>query len=106
MANCGCKGSTCSCRVVAGSNVKITGIGDANRPIRIDALPLSLSPQNSSTIDIFLTGSGSQEDPWVARAELSALALSGKWSKWSGTQAAYDALGSWDVNTLYMILES
>lgn len=105
MANCGCKGLTCGCKVVAGRNARVSGNGDTQRPYRIDALPVSLSVQNSSTVDLDLTGTGTAADPWIVTAEVSPSAFDGKWSMWSGTQAEYDALGSVNEQTLYVILE-
>lgn len=33
-----------------------------------------------------------------------AAAIAGRWIKWTGTQAEYDALGTYDDNTLYVVV--
>lgn len=38
-------------------------------------------------------------------ANLVAFSEMGLWAKWSGTQVQYDALGTYDSNTLYVIKE-
>lgn len=40
MPRCGCSGSSCSCSVVSGPGVTVTGVGSADRPYSISAAPL------------------------------------------------------------------
>lgn len=105
MARCGCSGSTCGCRVTAGHGVEVRGAGSIDNPYVIDAYPLSITVQDSSSIDLTLTGTGTPSDPYVISGEVAGPGIDGKWDKWSGTQAEYDALGSTDPDTLYLIIE-
>ena len=102
---CGCQGDSCSCKIVAGRGTRIQGSGNLNNPYVIDSYPMALIVQDSSTVDLTLDGTGTEGDPWVVSAEVSGSVATGRWASWSGTQAAYDALGSWDNGTLYIILE-
>ena len=102
-SKCGCSGNSCSCKVIAGRGVKVRGTGAQNNPIVIDAFPLSLSVQDSTSVDMTLTGTGTQADPWIISANVSDLGVAGKWKMWSGTQVAYDAIVTKDNQTLYAI---
>jgi len=102
-SKCGCAGNSCSCKFVAGRGVRLRGSGAQNNPIVIDAYPMSLAVQDSTTIDLTLTGDGTQGNPWSIKADLIGSSVATKWQMWSGTQAAYDALPTKDVNTLYAI---
>ena len=102
-SKCGCAGNSCSCKVIAGRGAKVRGTGAQNNPIVIDALPMSLAPQDSSTINVTITGSGSVSDPWKVKGDVIGSFLADKWGLWVGTQTEYDALLAWDDNTLYVI---
>jgi len=103
MAKCGCKGSSCSCKVVAGRGARVTGAGTGSNPIVVEAFPMALAVQNSGTVAITLSGTGTEADPSTVSADLIGPAITGKWGLWRGTQAEYNALGSYDANTLYFI---
>lgn len=103
MARCGCSGGSCGCKVVAGHGVQVRGTGTADNPYAIDAFPLSITVQDSSSIDLTLTGSGTPSDPFIISGEVDGPSIAGKWASWSGTQVEYDALGSYDPDTLYLI---
>lgn len=103
MARCGCSGSACGCKIVAGHGVEVRGTGSNDNPYIIDAYPLSITVQDSSTIDLTLTGTGVTGDPFVISADIAGPGIDGRWKRWVGDQAAYDALGSWDSDTLYLI---
>jgi hypothetical protein len=100
---CGCSGSSCSCKVIAGRGARVRGSGSQNDPIVIDALPLSLAVQDSVTVDMSLTGTGVEADPYIISAAVEEGVYDGKWTRWSGTQTAYNALGVYDAETLYLI---
>lgn len=102
-SKCGCAGNSCSCKVIAGRGAKVRGTGAQNNPIVIDALPMSLAVQNSPTVNMVLTGTGSQADPWSITAHVAPSLDASKWGMWLGTQTEYDALGVYDQNTLYGI---
>lgn len=102
-SKCGCAGNSCSCKVIAGRGARVRGTGAQNNPIVIDALPMSLAEQDSTTVNITITGTGSVADPWKIRADVSATLMADKWGFWVGTQAEYDALLAWDDHTLYGI---
>jgi len=50
-----------------------------------------------------LTGTGTEADPSTVSATVIGSAITGKWGLWRGTQAEYNALGTYDANTLYFI---
>jgi len=39
MARCQCAGSSCSCSVVSGSGINVSGVGSANQPYVIESVP-------------------------------------------------------------------
>lgn len=69
MARCGCSGSSCSCLIVAGSGVEVSGSGIESNPYVIDVVGSdiagTLAVQDTATIDLTRTGSGSSADPYV-----------------------------------------
>ena len=106
MANkCGCSGSSCSCKIVAGRGTRVSGSGNINNPYVIDAFPMSLIVMDTASINLSISGSGLESDPWVVSADAQPGILDGYWKMWQGTQDEYDALGSYDDDTLYVILE-
>lgn len=72
MARCGCGGSSCSCKVIAGTGIKVTGNGSALQPFVVEALSSSITSllevDNTATINMTLLGSGTTADPYVLRA--------------------------------------
>ena len=67
--NCNCSGSTCGCQVMAGTGIAVTGIGTAADPFVITntgaSLAQALSVQDTSTLDLVKTGSGTNLDPTI-----------------------------------------
>lgn len=106
MAKCGCSGNSCSCKIVAGRGTRVTGSGNLNNPYTIDAFPMSLTVQDTPSINLTLTGTGLLSDPWTITGELTDDFLSGYWLRWVGTQAEYDALVTYDDQTMYIIIEA
>lgn len=102
MARCGCNGS-CSCKLIAGRGAQVTGSGSISDPYVISSFPMSLSVLDTPTVNLTLTGDGSQGNPWTISGVASGSAYDSKWVRWSGTQSEYDALGSYDGSTLYLI---
>lgn len=102
MPRCG-QTDGCASTIVAGRGTRVTGSGRTGDPIRIDAYPLAIQVQNSSTITLSLTGTGVEGDPLVLSATADGTELEDKWKVWSGTQAEYDALGTYDDTTRYAI---
>lgn len=79
---CGCAGGSCSCSVIGGSGVNVTGIGTAADPFvvvaEIDQLSGPIQFNDSSTIDFTVSGDGTPSDPLVVTASIvaqTALAL-------------------------------
>lgn len=103
MARCGCSGSTCGCKVVAGHGVVIRGSGSTISPYVVDAYPLSLEVQDSTSIDLHKTGSGTPGDPYILSADITESGFDSRWQRWEGTQTEYNALGAYDTTTLYLI---
>ena len=70
-----------------------------------EAFPMTLAVQNSSTVALTLTGTGTEADPSTVSAEMVGSATaSGKWGRWSGTQAEYDALGTYSDLVFYLVV--
>lgn len=103
MGKCGCSGDSCSCKIVAGRGTRVSGSGNINNPYVIDAYPMSLTVLDSTTIDLSLTGSGLESDPWIITAEVADGFFDDFWKMWSGTQEEYDDLEDYDDGTLYII---
>lgn len=79
MAKCGCGssgGGSCSCRIVGGSGIIVTGAGTDTSPYVVVASGQNIAgtivAEDSSTVELSRTGSGSTGDPYVLRAELTA----------------------------------
>ena len=102
-SKCGCAGNSCSCKVIAGRGAKVHGTGAQNNLIVIDALPMSLAVSPTGTVLMSLTGNGSQSSPWILEANVSTAILDETWNVWVGTQSQYNALGTYDQQTLYGI---
>lgn len=64
MARCGCSGGACSCVIVSGDGVVVTGTGSAGDPYVVTAVPLVFEPGDGITI----TGTGTLGDPYVISA--------------------------------------
>lgn len=71
MGKCGCDGATCACRVIAGTNVRVTGSGSALNPLVISA-DVGLTTRDSSTVGLTLLGEGNTSNPWILEADLTA----------------------------------
>lgn len=71
MANC-CGQSTCACILNAGAGIEVTGVGTANDPYVITSTVTDLSAflqvNDTPTIDLILTGTGTIGDPLSLRA--------------------------------------
>lgn len=64
VARCGCS-NTCSCSVVAGAGVTVTGVGSTTDPYVISGAAGSFTASDTSTVDHTLTGAGTLSDPYV-----------------------------------------
>lgn len=102
----GCGGQNCACKIVSGTRTRVSGNGNTNNPYVVDAYPVSLVVSNTGTVELTLSGAGTDADPWVVTADLATGALDAFWQAWSGTQAAYNALGSYDTSVLYLITDA
>lgn len=67
--NCNCAGSTCGCKIIAGTGISILGIGTAAEPFQIvntgAQLASALAVTDTSTLNLTLAGSGTNVDPSV-----------------------------------------
>lgn len=72
MPRCDCAGAQCSCVVIGGSGVTVTGAGSVSNPYIVDAdpqLPLRLRVTDTSTVDMHAVGNGTEDDPLVLSAD-------------------------------------
>lgn len=59
-----CCGSTCACKMEAGTHMVITGTGSAQDPFILSS-DVDLTVQDNTTFDMSLSGSGTTVDPWI-----------------------------------------
>ena len=69
MARCGCSGTTCSCRVIGGGQVVVTGSGSAANPY-IVSVESAITVADTGTLDLSITGSGTSGDPYVLSGDV------------------------------------
>lgn len=76
MARCRCQSENCTCSVRAGTGISISGSGSPSDPWTISAPPSAagtLRVEDTFTIDLVLSGAGTQDDPYVLRANASSI---------------------------------
>ena len=81
MPSCGCAGNVCSCLIVAGDGISVTGTGTSANPYIVDATSSTISGllrvTDTPTLDLTLGGAGSDADPYnisgVVRVALTQL---------------------------------
>jgi hypothetical protein len=59
-----CSGASCACAIQAGAHAVITGTGSATDPFVFNA-DIGLSPASSTDFNVSMSGSGTDEDPWL-----------------------------------------
>lgn len=69
MAKCGCAGSGCSCNIVAGRGVSLRGVGSISNPFVLEVEPVSFQVTDTPSVNLSLSGSGIEADPYVLSAE-------------------------------------
>lgn len=74
MARCGCSSGTCSCSIVAGEGIVVSGAGSAANPYEISIGDVDLGGAfqviDSDTLNLTLTGEGNQANPFVLSGEV------------------------------------
>lgn len=77
MGRCGCS-SACSCSVVAGDGVTVTGVGTAGNPYVVSAdAGGALQVNDTPTVNLTLLGSGTEADPHIVSAAVNLSAIAG-----------------------------
>lgn len=64
-SRCGCGSAQCSCAVIAGSGVVVSGVGSAGNPYVITATGAALGVTDTASLDLTLSGSGVPGTPWA-----------------------------------------
>lgn len=66
---CGCAGSSCGCKVIAGSDITVSGTGTAADPYIISATSTDISGtvevDSTTTVTLKRLGAGSTADPYI-----------------------------------------
>src|SRR5262245_54701584 len=99
MGRCGCASDVCSCSLTGGPGIIIEGTGTPDFPYQISvANPGSfLTVVDTGSVDLTLTGSGGEGDPYVLSAvatfvapsvNLTTFTASGTWGKTAGKSIA------------------
>jgi hypothetical protein len=74
--NCNCAGSTCGCLVVGGAGIEVTGQGTSANPFQItniaSDLASSFTISDTTTLDLILTGGGTNADPFILQGNVIA----------------------------------
>jgi len=73
MARCRCNEGTCSCYLVPGANIEVSGSGQADNPWIITGLSQSAGTiffNDTPEVDFTVTGFGSMNDPYRVSAAL------------------------------------
>lgn len=67
---CTCDG-LCSCQIVGGEGIDVTGSGSATDPYRVDSTASggNLTVQDTGTVDLTLSGDGSRKTPYHLSAQ-------------------------------------
>lgn len=75
--SCDCSG-TCSCAIIAGENITITGTGSLTSPYTIEALasPTLIETADTASVNLEVSGTGVEGDPYVLEAT-ATVALQG-----------------------------
>src|SRR5262245_16956689 len=55
MARCGCASQACTCKVQGSSSIEVTGVGTASNPFTVSAIPITLTAQDTSSVDMTVT---------------------------------------------------
>jgi hypothetical protein len=69
MSKCGCAGQGGSVVFEDTPSVEISGAGTAQNPYRINVQQLHVTTQDTATIDLTLTGTGSETNPYTIKAD-------------------------------------
>lgn len=101
---CECNGNdTCSCTVVGGLNVTVTGFGTSREPLRLDVEPAYLEATSTATVDAMLTGAGDTDYPYFLTMTIAADVLGGLARRWFGTEADFADITTMIPGTLYVV---
>ena len=94
MARCGCTSTTCACSVRGGAGVVVQGVGTLSRPYVISINAGQITGDDTPSVDMRLTGSGTSPDPYhisaVATVKLDDLTDVTSPTAANGQVLAYD----------------
>ena len=69
MARCGCSSGTCSCSIVAGDGIVITGAGSSSNPFVVNGPAFDVA--DSATVDLSISGDGTVTTPYTISATVN-----------------------------------
>src|SRR5262245_3643592 len=97
MPSC-CGGAGCTCRIVAGSGVAMSGTGSANDPFVL-SVDVALAVTDTSVFDLTLSGAGTVASPWALSVNYAATATLNDIPDVNVTSATNGQVLSWDDAT-------
>lgn len=99
-SRCGCGSAQCSCAVIAGTGITVSGVGSASNPYVITASGAALTITDTPSLNLTLSGSGTPASPWVLSGVITPSSTSGNLVTLDGngvlvaSSAVRDAVGA------------
>ncbi|MFC1410415.1 hypothetical protein ACEZCY_14230 [Streptacidiphilus sp. N1-12] len=76
-SRCGCGSAQCSCAVISGDGILVSGVGSAGNPYIISATGAALGVTDTPSLDLTLTGAGVPGNPWALSGKITPSTTAG-----------------------------